>query len=1157
MKRLLMTGLVLSAMLSHAEVMDRGGVSMDLSQCEIKTAKGVGPDYVTNGNFKDPKVTLNQFIRWNWLSGENFQGVSPEKRKELLSACKKMFSRKVVTVDGANYAQIATSPEVKKLRNEKGEPTVTNCIYQDIRVPAGGSYTLRFKVRGKIDKGPGFNSMVLIVAYLDEKGNKRLCEDLNQRIDVSGSFRECAVALSAPPETRMIRPGFFVYGIGEIELGDIELRAAQSTHELSADLYPLGFMDNLYAVASGQPAALYFTVKNQDGLALKDPELYLELPEGFRLLTPSRLLKAFPEGKNTWRIQIPPNHLQKEYSSGTVVPPLLITSDLPAGSKRYPAKFYTRNNGVSGTVHTFDFQVIDTIRSVQPKEFLIGSMPTYMNQYTGEFATAKANFYRDCGFNAIQNNYHPDMSEAYRKAGLLRVVWQGPSNGYDMGKKGKPANVVFRRVDGSIEPAMYAAGCGEAICPTEVYRRGDYYKNVVMPPLLADIAANKFDMLNNNWEPQQCLRGCFCDRCCDEFIAYTKLPADKVKAAWPRDIQDNWREIWIKFRAWQMGQLITAIEEDVSAEGKKHGKDIHFLPAITSQAMRDATTGNYPTYNPEEYIKTTPWICPWGPYVFRDMKSPYVYNNAAYLQVFLCARDVQTYLAKRISDPAKFPKIIAYPHGNQCFSWSTAPEMPAFEMYCYFLHQWKGALAYIFPYGYDHRYFVPIAKVAQDIAATENYVFKGKRTDRVSAVPVTPVPESYYKGGSNSAYPDIQDQSLLQTVGYEMDGKFLGAVGNFWQMGECFFTLKIAGLKENEPYVVFLPSQKAVFTNDSRKFFTGGELEKGILLQVGAFRWNLYEIYPYQKGMSIPGMVIAQSTVKKTMDERLPDIQKAMDFEAKEAAKLKVMRSADDVPDYSNLKNVKGDGIEAQYENGVYTFLSPNQKLAVELKHGGKIASWIYQGTQITAVNPNFGLGIEGAWEPRPFMLQSPVRVISLSKEKNALVLEMERRISHSESKFFEGVTIRKKLRISDGEVKQTSTIVNSTGDSQSFAFRWHNMILFPEFEYQTVQGPLKLKRNYGIRAFRHSAQPGTFLIQGKQSPTTLVSSPKVVFNDPAKDLKLTVSIAPSADFDAFVMWDGSTPAPSFEPIFREHTLNAGLSASYEITFRIQKGKVK
>ncbi len=664
-------------------------------------------------------------------------------------------------------------------------------------------------------------------------------------------------------------------------------------------------------------------------------------------------------------------------------------------------------------------------------------------------------------------------------------------------------------------------------------------------------------MLNNNWEPQQCLRGCFCDRCRDEFIAYSKLPAGQVKAAWPGGIQEKWRDLWIKFRAWQMGRLITTVEEDVCAEGRKHGKDFHFLPAITSQAMRDSETARFPTYNPEEYIKTLPWICPWGPYVFRDMNSPYVYNNAAYLPVFLCARDVQAYLAERISDPAKFPKLIAYPHANQCFSWCTAPEMPAFEMYCYFLHRWKGALAYIFPYGYDHRYFAPLAEAATDIAATEDFVFKGKRTDHVKVVPETSLPENFYKDGSNSQYPDIQNQSLLQTVAYEWNGKILAAVGNFWQKGECFFTLKVDGLKATDSYVVFLPSQKAVFTNDSGTFFTGAQLAEGILLQVGAFRWNLYEIEPYRNGMNLPGIKVDQNMVRKTMAARLADIQKSLDFELKEAAKLKLMRSADEVPDYSGLKDLKGDGIEAKYENGVYTFTSPDQKLTVDLKHGGKIASWLCFGTQIVAVNPNFGLGIEGAWEPRPFMLQSPVRVTSLSKEKNALVLEMERRISHSESKFFEGVTIRKKLRISDGEVNQTSTIVNSTGDSQSFAFRWHNMILFPEFEYQTDKGPLLLKRDYGIRAFKCSSVPGDFLIQGKPRPAILVSSPAVTFLDPVKHLELKVTVAPAADFDAFVMWDGSTPAPSFEPVFREHTLNAGLSASYEITFRIQKGKVK
>ncbi len=1156
MKRFLMSGLAAAAMLSHAGVMDRGGVSMDLSQCEIKTAKGTGPDYVTNGSFQAP-VPFNNYARGNWIGGENFQGVSPEKRKELLASGKKMFSRSIVTVDGANYARIATSPEVKKFRNEKGEPTVTNCIYQDIRVPSGGVYTLRFQVRGNIDKGPGFNSMVLLVSYLDEKGNKRLCTDLNQRIAVSGSFRECAVTLSAPSETRLIRPGFFVYGIGEIELGGIELRAAQSTHEISAELYPLGFMDNLFAVASGQPAALYFTVKNQDGLALKNPELYLELPDGFRLLTPSRLLKAFPEGKNVWRVPIPPNHIREEYTTGAVVPPLLITSDLPPDGKRHPVKFHTKNNGVAGTVRTFDLQVIPKIKSIQPKLFRIGAMPTYMNQYTGEYAALVADFYKDCGFNVIQNNYHPDMSATYRKAGLLRMVWQGPSNGYDMGKKDKPADVVFRRVDGSIEPAMYAAGYGEAICPAEVYRRGNYYRNVVLPPLLADIAADKFDMLNNNWEPQQCLRGCFCGRCREEFIAYSKLPADQVRAAWPGEIQDKWRELWLKFRAWQMGRLVTTIEEDVCAEGRKHGREFHFLPAITSQAMRDSETGRFPTYNPEEYIKTLPWICPWGPYVFRDMKSPYVYNNAAYLPVFLCARDVQAYLAKRISDPAKFPKLIAYPHGNQCFSWCTAPEMPAFEMYCYFLHRWKGAIAYIFPYGYDHRYFVPLAGAAEDIAAAEDFVFKGERTDRVKAVPVTSLPDSFYKGGAHSHYPDIPDQSLLQTIAYERDGKILAAVGNFWQKGECFFTLRVDGLAAKEPYAVFLPSQKAVFTKDDGTFFTGGELARGILLQAGAFRWNLYEIGPYRKGMSIPGVKVEQKTVRKTMDDRLPDIRKAMDFEAREAAKLKIMRGADEVPDYSGLKNLKGDGIEAQQENGVYTFLSPDQKLTVDLKRGGKIASWLYRETPVIAEHPEFGLGIEGAWEPRPFMLRSPVRVISLSKDRNALVLEMERRISHSESNFFEGATIRKKLRISDGEVKLASTIVNSTGDSQSLAFRWHNMILFPEFEYRTGKGPLQLKRNYGIRAFKRSSKPDTFLIQGKQRPAESISSPTAVFRDPVKHLELTVAAAPAEEFDAFVMWDGSTPAPSFEPVFRERTLNAGISVSYELTFTIQKGKAQ
>ena len=92
------------------------------------------------------------------------------------------------------------------------------------------------------------------------------------------------------------------------------------------------------------------------------------------------------------------------------------------------------------------------------------------------------------------------------------------------------------------------------------------------------------DIFMTNWEPYYLdSKGCFCERCRDEFIKYSKGKPSKadIMAVWPKDLLRKYADEYFKFRSWQHGKLVVTLHKDVAALGRSAGKTSIFIPEVS------------------------------------------------------------------------------------------------------------------------------------------------------------------------------------------------------------------------------------------------------------------------------------------------------------------------------------------------------------------------------------------------------------------------------------------------------------------------------------------------------------------------------------------------------------------------------------------------
>ena len=1159
-----------------ASKFDAGGVSVDLSKCQTEQAAPQGENLLKFSDFEDAKTDLQQKPQDNW--GSSFY-VHQKGGEELKPKMMPLTFRKISTenpASGSRCAALITPLDVNQYRDAKGNPMISNRITQNIVLPENAGpvkYQLTFKLRGKLENTPGLNSLRGFVSFFDNPEQwkaKQLKEMLNVPFTVKLDWQDNSMSFVAPAGTRSLSISLALYGCGEAYLDNVELRTVQMDKGMTVKLMPFAFLDNIFCLGTGQPGTLVFAFGNENAMKLENPVLYLKIPEAFKLVDVRNILKIIDQkrddnGSITYKIDFSAlkNSVSKEFYGAYQVASAMLKTDLQPGEKLYPAEYWVEDGNYRSAPEKFNLKIIPASSGKTPQLFRSATMLVRESDFAEAGTKEFVPFYINNGFNSVHGVNSKPMLDAFKKAGISRYTQPyNLCNGYRLGEAKKTDEAFFRLVDGS--PYNKPE---EAICPVEVYKQGPYYKEYVAG-MLEKILVSKdtADNIMPNWEPYMFdFKGCFCPRCKEEFILYSKLPREDINKKWPNSIIASCKDSWIKFRSWQHAMMLQTLEQTINELGRKAGKDAHFMPEVGWSYFIENTNHEGGQYNPADYLDKLPWIEVWGPYIFQPFTKPYEYYTGIHLISYMGARDMKKFVADRVPDQAKRPKLIAFPHGYQCNDWVTEPEALGFEYLCFFLNGWEGVFAYYFPRGYDQRYWGELAKTNNAIAEYENYVFKGRRdlsanTVIVSPAPAPNFPKSWNEGGNFlQKLPDLANASLLQCVSYELDNRRLIATGNFWLKGEIFFKLKVGFLGKGMKYVLTQPDKKRCFANAAGDIaLSAADLEKGILLQTGALRWNFYVLEQYEAGKNY-GEVITPAEMDKTLKERLPGIEKAVQWEKQfSAGKLEQAAKELGLPDYSGIKDMDNAGVsclkKTTGDKTIVEFKSGDMILTLDPAVGGRLMSWTKGKDELVSQDEKTGLAVDAFWWPSNAIcaVDTPYKVVSQAKIRDGLSITLERTLTAVDNRYLSGIVIRKTYEVSANGFKLNSEIINNTKNTLSFAFRWHNMPGLFEIK-NGVGGQASMENNgkpeifprlFICKLYRFAAQPDRDLESAfRMEQATSITAPKAVFSAPWSKVKVSAEITSAKDLHCIIFWDsGRQKASTFEPISAKIKLEPGQS---------------
>ena len=649
-------------------------------------------------------------------------------------------------------------------------------------------------------------------------------------------------------------------------------------------LVPASFLDNCYHLASGDPGTAIFGFDGEISAGEKC-DLILQLPSGVALLAldpragilgVDKVSSATGE-RDQYRIDVGPwkkarNARFPFHQWGGLM--VVLKTTLAPGDGPYPCPYWLEDDTGKHSRRVFDLRIVPPIEAAEaPKDFRSGGHWFLAQSIASEPAVSEvAALYRRVGFNSTHIPPCP-LGDSLGKLGVERCT-QPFTNAFTFPGE-KPDDGVFRLADGS--PLK------QAICPSEVYLEGEYFtkkiKNGLFRRLL--VTERKAEQFMINWEPAIYIgRGCFCDRCKAEFRTFSEVDASELQEDWPTNITRKHGDLWNRFRSWQNGRFMETLERTVHELGQEAGIDSHFIPEVVYSLLTDHREdhGLHAEYNTLDYAGKLPLIVSWAPYIwYLYTDGPYVYQRGRHLCVHTAARDVRSFLADNFP-PEQRPELIAFPGAT--YHVATQPEAIAFEFITYFLNGYRGAYAYLFPGGYDARWWNALAAANRQIARFESFVNDGRPAEHHSLRLESPVPTV------DLSAPDAQpvlkspqwekwvEQPLVLSWEYEKGNQRLIAVGNFWERAECFFRLSVSVPDKKASYVLREPLTDRVYSGpDGRVALHAKELREGVLLHVGAMRHAFFVVEPCDGKERDYGTTIRPEAVDAALKKRLPGIK--------------------------------------------------------------------------------------------------------------------------------------------------------------------------------------------------------------------------------------------------------------------------------------------
>ena len=1176
MKKLLflfLTAASFSALTAAPPVFDRGGVTFPMekiSAVRFAPEASSGENLLKDGNFAQDFVPSGENTRgWSkgyWIFGDG-------NRKKFMKEAGKLTGAKIITEGGKRVLELNRPAELEKLMGVQARQLYISATHRaPLADTLGGTYKFSLEYRNQTAWTSGSLQGVLVY-YKAEKGKDTRSYQL-LTLSSSPKWTTFSTELTAPPKTAAIVVAVRGDGCGRLLVRNVSLvrKAVRSDLPVIVESTPMGMLDDTFALASGDPGILGFRLRNtlpKGQFKARQLTLNIELPACVEVLGTNPLFSekftsqpCTAEGKAYKRWELPLSvvisaHLRNGNSfTGWHVPSITIRSSAAPGSV-FPCRFFVTEKGkvLSGT-GKITLKMIPALPVVPlPKRFLPG-FSSVSNDIIFAQDAAREAFARfvsaKSGTRWITASVNDAEVAAFRKAGIKYLTFEpwAIANGYRIGRMPagkKPAYSFYRDLQG--RPVEIG---GPATCPAAIYKKTPYYNEVVVPQIRKSVKGR--DGITPNWEPYSFVnKGCFCDTCRDDFAKFAGIPADKIKEIWPKELQLGrpYRDQAIRFRGWQHGQMALTLHEEVMKAG---GVEVGFCPEVgTDQVIR------YPRYfekqwefTPYEYAGKTKWLNVWGPYIWFIGERPYVYSKGAYVRYWETIRRAARDYKATLKGPRA--RLLAMPHGNQVSTTALGqPEGMAMDQISAFLAGFDASQLYFFPRGYDHRFWAELGRSSRLIALNEDMVMGGKVLDTLEVTPLSPFPAPL-RNIRPAMMPDIKISPLLQGVLFAKDGKYLAAVGNFWEKGDVVFSLRIAGLPAGKRWIVAEKAFGRQFTRSKGVLYSSGELEKGIPLHAGALRWVFFELAP--AAAPAPAAQIPRAEMEK-LKGTLDKLNRAA-FEEEEA-RDKALSSENDLGKWQEMSSGKLK----------CTVVDPGDKNLLRVSSGADsltlnprglvIDSWRIGGKE--QVSPNFAMTC--FWNPGPNGMQffHPCRVTEQKITPAGLTVAGEAVTSVRSYPFLPGLRIRRELTVSPDlkSVTAAVTLTNTTEDVMNdVGARWFFM---PSAWNAQNNGVMKL----GGRSF---ARPHDYTLYKRdldavsegvirriflvKAPSVPVSGGALCFEAPGYPA-MEITFTPAASAGGVAVWD--TPnliTPTCEPCLKPVMIPPGGKIAFSVKIALR-----
>ena len=690
-----------------------------------------------------------------------------------------------------------------------------------------------YRVSGWARCGPGSPDRgQLEITFQSRKPSGELCGEHWQRqrskrmtvVLSPGGWQPFHVEASAMPGIGKISLIFGQRGPGEIYIDDLALVKMETDDDIHVIARATGVLDGKVCIGSGELFCGGMWASNEAGRQVQQARLEFDLPAGVELVAANqRMAKGLRSERRGERVRASVpwtsryNLRTRSFFSGLSQLYCLYT-ELPPRREAHEARARLVAKGYEGPWWEFKLQVLPRIEPIaSPKRLVFaGNVP---GELEGRAAREFVAAYSRWGLNgAFCWQETPDLAAALDQSGLYMVStdWFWRDNFRIMHKKWTrdlmPKGAWWVGADGD----------GWGMCP-EFIAQGHMTDSVLKPYYRkVFVESGLYDAWVTNWEPNLWNRkGCFCDRCKRAFAAFAKLPQAQVLALEGKGILAQHGDQWRLYRRDLNNRLMRLAYAVFEALGRERGKPIPaFLwvgPGAICQARGEMDIG--------PVIREGSTIAGWAyEGVQLDQGRASTVNH---LKVAQRTEEVMAAVAEHNPSPEfKYLHCVLGAFG----SYVTTPEEMELDLLSSALARPWLISAWDAPLSYDYRYAQAFARAIRTVAAHEDMILTGAKSDRV---PLTPLSITHQGGAAQN----------LWARSFAKDGKVLYALFNFDRQHEVFFTLKVDP-KEGD-WVLHDPVQRLAFTShDSAPWLAERDRTQGARLHLGAARARFLRLEP-------------------------------------------------------------------------------------------------------------------------------------------------------------------------------------------------------------------------------------------------------------------------------------------------------------------------